>query len=374
MSNWKAFTDEEARLAWDTNLMRFADCSPFQSYAWGQYRRGLGWQPYRWAAFNECGEIVAMLQAYVRRHRFGIGMLWSEGGPVGDLSACDESLQSSISETVGLKRLYCRFRCDRPRGIEDVLRLKAQGWSIPWAALNTSYTAVLDLTADEEALLGGAARSWRANVRRVEKSDVVTRQWPEPVADEIHSAFRSMEKAKGLDEQHSADEIEQLLGSAGHQLVLYRSENDRGELLSLGGALVFGRQANLWLFATTEEGRGSRAAYSVFWSLVRHCKRIGVTAYDLGGIDPINNSGVYAFKKDSGATPVELLGEWDWATRPWLRWFGNWAIAQRSRIRRAESVLSKQPLSEPGAIATGPAAQVQKNEIDAEGLITAETN
>lgn len=349
MPTWKAFTDEEAGLAWDDALARFDDCWPFQSYAWGEYRRGLGWQPYRWAALNEQNEIVAMLQAYLLRHRLGIGMLWSEGGPVGDLSVCDEGLQSIIRETVGLKRLYCRFRCDQPRAVQKVLQLKAQGWNVPWAAMNSGYTAVLDLKADDP--LAGAARNWRANVRRAEKNNLVTHQWLNPTAEAIHSAFHSMEKAKGLDEQHSCDEIEQLLEKAGHQLILYRSDDERGELQSLGGALVFGSQANLWFFATTEQGRRSRASYSVFCALVQHCKRIGVTSYDLGGIDPVNNAGVYRFKKDSGATAVELLGEWDWATQPWLRWFGNWAIQQRSRVRRAEKVVKK-PVTEPRATPT----------------------
>ncbi|HEV2903829.1 MAG TPA: peptidoglycan bridge formation glycyltransferase FemA/FemB family protein [Pyrinomonadaceae bacterium] len=341
MPTWKAFTDEEARLAWDNALARFEDCSPFQSYAWGEYRRGLGWHPYRWAAVNEQNEIVAMLQAYLRRHRLGIGMLWSEGGPVGDLSVCDEGLQSIIRETVGLKRLYCRFRCDQPRAVPKVLQLKALGWNVPWAEMNSGYTAVLDLKVDDKTLLARAARNWRANVRRAEKNNLVTHQWLNPTAEAIHSAFHSMEKAKGLDEQHSREEIEQLLEKAGHQLILYRSDDERGELMSLGGALVFGSQANLWLFATTQHGRTSRASYLVFSALVQHCKQVGVTSYDLGGIDPVNNAGVYHFKKDSGGTPVELLGEWDWATQPWLRWLGNWAIQQRSRVRRAEKVLKK---------------------------------
>ena len=385
MPTWKAFTDEEARLGWDDALARFNEYSPFQSYAWGEYRRGLGWQPYRFAAVNEQNEIVAMLQAYLRRHRLGIGMLWSEGGPVGDLSGCDESLQSIIRETIGLKRLYCRFRCDRPRAVHKVLQLKAQGWNVPWAAVNSGYTAVLDLNVDEEALLARAARNWRANVRRAEKNTIVTQQWLNPTAEEIHSAFRSMEKAKGLDEQHSRDEIEQLLEKAGHQLIIYRSDDESGELHSLGGALVFGHQANLWLFATTEQGRASRASYSIFSALVRHCKRVGVRAYDLGGIDPVNNAGVYRFKKDSGATLVELLGEWDWATQPWLRWFGNWAIHQRRRVRRANRLLKKQPVSGPGTdrgsragtprgavAATGSATRTQNKAVNAGALLQIE--
>lgn len=371
MPTWKAFTDEEARLAWDDALARFEDCSPFQSYAWGEYRRGLGWQAHRWAAVNEQNEIVAMLQAYLRRHRFGIGMLWSEGGPVGDLSVCDEGLQSIIRETVGLKRLYCRFRCDQPRAVQKVLQLQAQGWNIPWATLNTCYTAVLDLNVDDQALLAGAARNWRANVRRAEKNNLVTQQWLSPTAEAIHSAFHSMEKAKGLDEQHSRAEIEQLLEKAGHQLILYRSDDERGELQSLGGALVFGSQANLWLFATTEAGRTSRGSYLIFLSLVQHCRRIGVTSYDLGGIDPVNNAGVYRFKKESGATLVELLGEWDWATQPWLRWFGNWAIQQRRRVRRAEKALKK-PVTEPRAMPTQ-AASALASPATSKSLLPIET-
>ena len=371
MPTWKAFTDEEARLVWDDALARFDDCSPFQSYAWGEYRRGLGWQPYRWAAVNEQNEIVAMLQAYLRRHRFGIGMLWSEGGPVGDLSVCDEDLQSIIRETLGLKRLYCRFRCDQPRAVERVLKLKSKGWNTPWEPLNTGYTAILDLTQDEPALMAAAARNWRANVRRSEKSNLVARQWLDATPEEIHAAFQSMERAKGIEEQHSHEEIEQLLDKSGHQLIVYRSVDERGELLSLGGALVFGSQANLWLFATTEQGRTSRTSYSVFWALVQHCKRVGVTSYDLGGIDPVNNAGVYRFKKDSGATLVELLGEWDWATQPWLRWFANWAIQQRSRVRRAEKVLKK-PVTEPRL--TMQAANPLASPATSNSLLPIETN
>ena len=357
---------------WNNALARFDDCWPFQSYAWGEYRRGLGWKPYRWAAVNEQNEIVAMLQAYLRRHPFGIGMLWSEGGPVGDLSVCDEGLQSVIRETVGLKRLYCRFRSDQPRAVQKVLQLKAQGWNVPWAEMNSGFTAVLDLNGDDKAWLAGAARNWRANVRRAEKNNLVTHQWLNPTAKEIHSAFRSMEQAKGLDEQHSLDEIEQLLEKAGQQLILYRSVDERGELLSLGGALVFGSQANLWLFATPEQGRTSRASYLVFSALVEHCKRVGVTSYDLGGIDPVNNPGVYRFKKDSGATPVELLGEWDWATQPWLRWLGNWAIQQRSRVRRAEKVLKK-PVTEPTVTPTQ-AASMPASPATGKSLLPIETN
>ena len=61
------------------------------------------------------------------------------------------------------------------------------------------------------------------------------------------------------------------------------------------------------------------ASYFVFWEVLEHCRKLGVTTYDLGGIDPFANRGVYTFKKETGAKEVELLGEWDWASSFWLR-------------------------------------------------------
>ena len=57
--------------------------------------------------------------------------------------------------------------------------------------------------------------------------------------------------------------------------------------------------------------------------LLKHCKSQGIEEIDLGGIDPQKNPGVYNFKKGTGATPIEYLGEWEWATKNVLRWATN---------------------------------------------------
>jgi len=341
MIKWKLLEDKIAQATWDQELARFDDCSPFQSYAWGEYRRGLGWQPYRWAAFNEKNEIVAMLQGYVRRYFLGIGLLWSEGGPIGDVRAWDESLQQSIQQTTGLRRVYCRFRCDRPRRIDDVLRLRTGGWLRPWEPMTSDYSMTADLSLSEEQLLARCERNWRRNLKRANEANLVIHEWLNPDADEIASVYASMQQVKGLEEQHSRDEIEQLLKSINDELVLYRCEDENGQPLSLMAAIVAGTKACSVLSATSEAGRELHSSYAIFWAMLRHCQSLGVKSYDLAGIDPVANPGVYRFKRASGATPIELLGEWDWASRPWLRWLGNCAIAQRQRVRQTEAVLNK---------------------------------
>jgi hypothetical protein len=341
MASWKLLTDEEARGTWDRSLMRFDDCSPFQSYSWGEYRRALGWKPYHWAAFNEQGDVIAMMQGVVRRYPLGVGLVWSEGGPIGDLSVCDTNLQEAMKQTTGLKRIYCRFRCDRARHVHDALRLGAQGWSAPWSPLTSNYSMSLDLTQDEDRLLAACDQNWRRNLRRSKECNLRIREWQDPSVDEVLSVYVAMQDLKGLEEQHSREEIEQLLKNLKQQIILYRCDDEQGELVSLLGCVVVGNRACALFWATTERGRKIHASYAIFWALVQHCKNIGVISYDLAGIDPVRNPGVYRFKKATGATPIEYLGEWDWASKPWLRWFGNWAIARRRRIKQAESALKK---------------------------------
>ncbi|MEK6336410.1 MAG: peptidoglycan bridge formation glycyltransferase FemA/FemB family protein [Acidobacteriota bacterium] len=339
MAKWESLTDEKARLTWDQMMARFDDCSPFQSYGWGEYRRGLGWKPYRWIASDDQGEVIAMIQGYLRRHPFGLGLVWSEGGPVGDLSACDESLQAAITGATGLRRVYCRFRCDRKRNIEDALRLGPQGWSIPWSPLTSNYTMTLDLTQDEAQMLKGCERNWRRNLKRSQEAKLNIRQWLEPTVEQIAAVYQSMQQVKGLEEQHSQAEIEQLLLNASEKMVIFRCDDESGQVISLIASLLIGNRACSVLSATSAKGRELHASYGVFLAMITHCRNAGVRTYDLAGIDPVRNPGVYRFKRATGATPVELLGEWDWASRPWLRWFGNWAISQRNRIRRAETVV-----------------------------------
>jgi len=86
MASWQLLSDERAREIWDQNLIRFNDFTLYQTYAWGEHRRFFGWVPFRWVAYGDAGEIVAMVQALYRPYKLGIGILWSSGGPVGDIS------------------------------------------------------------------------------------------------------------------------------------------------------------------------------------------------------------------------------------------------------------------------------------------------
>src|SRR5208283_5725305 len=67
-------------------------------------------------------------------------------------------------------------------------------------------------------------------------------------------------------------------------------------------ASAMGNSAIYLLGATSDDGLNSKGAYLSQWTLIRWLKERGAKSYDLGGIDPETNPGVYHFKRGfSGA-------------------------------------------------------------------------
>jgi hypothetical protein len=341
MTRWQLLTDEAARQGWDDNLFRFADCSPFQTFSWGQYNRTLGWQPYYFAAFDEKDEINAMCLGLLRRYPFGVGLMWCVGGLVGDIHAWDENLRKTILESTGLKHLYFRFRCDRERDIKDVLFLNNASWTRTSFMMTSGMSMEFDLSKTEDELLAGLSRRWNRNLKAARKNKLIIKKCLNPNIEEICRVYSEMEANKNLPQLFSQEKLENLFKYSADNLIFYRCEDEEGRLLCFRGCLIVGRRATDYLAAADEQGRMMRASYATLWELLLECKKQGVTSYDLGGIDPWANPGVYTFKKETGARETEALGEWDWATSEALRMLGNWAIQRR---QKSKSIMTKSTL------------------------------
>ena len=65
-----------------------------------------------------------------------------------------------------------------------------------------------------------------------------------------------------------------------------------------------GDSAIYLLGATSDAGLNSKGAYFLQWTMIRWLKRTGIKSYDLGGIDPEGNPGVYHFKR--GISGVDI--------------------------------------------------------------------
>jgi hypothetical protein len=263
--------------------------------------------------------------------------MWCAGGPIGNIKNWDESLRKAVLKAVKLKRLYLRFRCDRKRDAQTALFVSYQNWTRSIYTMTSNVSMELDLSAGENILYSSLSRNWRKNLRDSFKNNLIIKQWIDPNIDEIQKVYSELETRKNLPQQFSFEKLENLFKFSGSNLIFYRCEDQAGELLCFRGCLIIGNRACDYLAATTERGLELRASYATYWQLLKHCQSRGVRYFDLGGIDPWANPGVYKFKRETGAREIEYLGEWDWASRNWLLLLGNIAIWKKQKIRKVES-------------------------------------
>jgi hypothetical protein len=329
MVSWELLSRDKAAESWDKNLLRFDDFTHTQTYSWGEYRSAFGWQPYRWVARGADGEIAAMMQGLVRIYPGHIGLVWTPGGPVGDIQCWNAELRRAIVESTGLRRLYVRICPTRHYHAEDVLALRSLGWQRSAAPLLSGLSMTYNPAQGEELRIASCTRNWRHNLRRSDKYGLTYHRWKNPDIETMFGIYQSMQDYKSLAQQFARKELAEMFDRLGDHIVLYRCDDEKGEPVSLRGCIIYGDKAWDLFAATSVQGRKIYASYGLFWQLMRHCQEIGVRHYDMGGIDPLHNPGVYDFKKGSGAIPLEYLGEWDWATSAWLGAGANWMISRR---------------------------------------------
>jgi lipid II:glycine glycyltransferase (peptidoglycan interpeptide bridge formation enzyme) len=326
--NWSIWHGDAG--AWDGLLMEFPDYTVYQSYRWGEHRRHCGWAPHRLTA-TEAGKTIAMAQIMVRRFPLGVALAWVNGGPIGDIEASGEPFRIAVGRALGSRSLYCRVRPMREQNSQDVDRMKAMAWFKSEAQVHGERSLVYSPSEDEEIREGRASGNWRHNLRRASKYGHATSVWSQPDADEILAVYEAMQSQKNLPEQVSRAALSSLLGEFDGQCVIVRCNDPQGRLLALRGALLLGSKAWDMLAAATPAARKVYASHAVFWELMRQCASRGVQCYDMSGIDPVGNKGVYDFKKGTGAGEVSYLGEWDWATSSLLRRAANVLIKHRAR-------------------------------------------
>jgi lipid II:glycine glycyltransferase (peptidoglycan interpeptide bridge formation enzyme) len=311
---------EGSDIDWDATVRTCAGASVYQSHRWGKHRQQFGWTPIRMVARRN-GRVVAMIQVQTRRYLSFVGLVWSPGGPVGDLAECGREMRRAISRAIGARYVVFRLNTMRPYDDGDAAMMSRQGWINSQETILSGLSLVYDLTTDATVRESLSTKNWRHNLKRSLKRPIVAYHWVNPSADEMKNVYDAMHSYKGIEhlaQQNSLSSIQSLISLFGDDCIIVRCDDAEGNMLALRGALVMGDLAWDTFAAATPEGRKSYASYRAFWELMEICRQRGVRSYDLGGADPINNKGVYDFKQGTGANVVRFLGEWEHSQPPVL--------------------------------------------------------
>ena len=120
--------------------------------------------------------------------------------------------------------------------------------------------------------------------------------------------YKQMKERKGFECTVNIEEFAQIQKdlAASHRLRILICEDGGAPVAGLVASAI-GDSAIYLLGATSDSGLNSTGAYLLQWTLIQELKQNGCKWYDLGGINPGGNPGVYHFKSGMSGLDVTQL-------------------------------------------------------------------
>lgn len=318
---------------WDQIRHELGDSSVYQSSRWGQYKMSSGWHVRRYAC-TAGSNISAVLQILYKQQGPGISVAWSPGG----ITGCVTNLNSDFLHLISSKTApvhYARIGFQTPDSEAHREHLKNSGLCQARTNIGSPMSLVYELNTPLATRLELLSHNWKRNLTRSHRLSPRPYLWTDPdpdVLEKIHIQLVSYKKLSKSASPWTRDQFVALIAAFRESLVLFRCDDKNGEAISVRGVLIDGNRCWDIIAATNESGRKNYSSYAVFWELANHLAKTGITTYDLGGVDPVNNKGVHDFKRGTRATEITYLGEWDLCRPRILHSAINSLISRRSAL------------------------------------------
>ena len=174
----------------------------------------------------------------------------------------------------------------------------------------TYRTILVDVAVDQKTMMASLAGKWRTDLKYAIKSEVkIEYGHGKLFHDRFMNLFGEMRDTKNFDVNVDPRDFFNLPEDEIGLKILIATKNGEdiaGHVVSMLG------ETSVYLFgATNEVGRKSKAGYLLNWEAMLLAGQQGLKWYDLGGIDPVGNPGVYRFKKKMGGMDVTALGPYE---------------------------------------------------------------
>ena len=288
---------------WDRELAELGG-HPWQSAHWDNAEHAAHGVNGHRLLLRSGGETVQMVRVERRTIR-GVGKLaWIRRGPTGRPSGVDSiQLEPEISRWLS-DHGFCLVVASpwqrEPEPEPDIGSLKARPRTI-W----------INLSVGRDQLWQNLNKTWRAHVGRAQRHGVVVETTRDPeLVSEYFALCSHIGQIKGFVVRTSVDLIQQLIDTPHTESVETKLFVATCEGRIASGAVVArcGQSIHYMGGASNREFARQKPGEALHWAIVEWGLSKGYTRYDLEGIDPEGNPGVYAFKKKMGGEEVTLVG------------------------------------------------------------------
>ena len=303
---------------WSAMMDLFSDANFYQSWSYGAVRWGA--KNLSHLVLKRNGEVLGMAQLrIVRPTRLNFGMAYLRWGPLCHRHGRQPDADAAFAIATALQQEYARKRGlllqvlpNSFAGSERAALFQSafSGYSPePRTSANLYRTFVLDLSPSIDELRRNLDKKWRNQLTRSERNGLTVVAGSG--ADEYRRFCRMYEQMLERKAFESTVDIEEFgriqenLPEA-HRMRILICELDGIPVAGLV-ASAMGDSAIYLLGATSDEGLNAKGAYLLQWTMIQWLKENGFNWYDLGGINPEGNPGVYSFKRGlSGADMSQL--------------------------------------------------------------------
>jgi lipid II:glycine glycyltransferase (peptidoglycan interpeptide bridge formation enzyme) len=310
--------DRITRAEWSAVLRDFADASIYQAWSYGAVRWGE--KNLSHLILKRDDQILGLAQAAIRSvPLFKAGIAYVPWGPIWRRK--DEETDPRVFQILvgGLKEEYAGRRKLQLRIAPNVVDADAPGFRefLDHEEFRPSgkiyRTLVLDLKPSLMDLRKGLDQKWRNQLNRSEKNGL---QIVEGTSDELYASFRrlyeEMVARKGFETFVDVDEfgrIQAELEDASKMMVMLCLVDNEPVAGLVGSAI--GDTGIYLLGATNDAGMKAKGSNLLQWRFIEWLKERDCRWYDLGGIDPEGNPGVYHFKSGVSHNSVHHVGQFE---------------------------------------------------------------
>lgn len=289
--------------------------------------------------------MIGLASVRVRSLPFlGFGVAYVAGGPLvdrgieGDLLRFEKCLEGLREEYVQRRKLVLRVL--PPIG-DDRWNQKANQAMAGIGMANyrggREYrTFLLDLQRPLQDIRKGLAQKWRNCLNRSEKEGLTVSWTNDLKAFEQFQADHELfvkEKGFSVDLDAAFYKTVGAQASAGSGLELALVKVDGKPVATHMGSYI-GDTAVYVLGLTDEIALKKKAAYFLHWEVIKRAHQRGMKWYDLGGIDPEENPGVFKFKAGLRGKDVQAAGPMELAPNTLCRFLLH-AFEKAARFKRS---------------------------------------
>jgi peptidoglycan pentaglycine glycine transferase (the first glycine) len=322
-----------SRQEWDGLVERMSG-QVLQSWAWGEFKSLFGWKPLRLIA--GAGDEASAAQVLFRSLP---GQLWTTAyvpkGPLLDPtrpSSSAEGLLSGLHAACRQRRAI--FLKVEPHWQDEARThawLQAHGFAASPQTVQPRRTVLVDLTADEQAILAQMKPKTRYNVRLAQRRGVSVQQGS---VRDLQAFYRLLQitgrrDGFGIHTEAYYTQAYQLLAAQG-AAALFEAQYE-GSVLGALMVVAWGKHAWYMYGASSDEERARMPNHVLQWEAMRWAKARGCEAYDLWGIPDVDENaigpdiaqaeeggalstglgGLYRFKRGFGGREVRYVGAYD---------------------------------------------------------------